>query len=153
MLGFVYHTHIQQNGGLFYTVLLVRAANHCYSQKINCMGFGICNAIPHGSCRILFLDFLCTISGQTGFFSRTKDMVTLCNDISSANRFSSACKDIFFPGSSFCTRGVSCYEFTFTGLINCLSCTQLFIVFLTVSHNAMKLLDAFTDDLFFSKSL
>ena len=33
----VYHTQIQQNGGLFYTVLPVRATNRCYSQQIKCI--------------------------------------------------------------------------------------------------------------------
>ena len=139
MLRFVYHTHIQQNGGLFYTVLLVRAANHCYSQKLNCINLGFVTPFPTDPVVYSFWTFCAQYRVRLDFFSRTKDMVTLCNDISSANRFSSACKDIFFPGSSFCTRGVSCYEFTFTGPIYCLSCTQLFIVFLTVSHNAMKL--------------
>ena len=37
MLRVVYHVHIQQNDGLFYTVLLARAANHRYSQQINCV--------------------------------------------------------------------------------------------------------------------
>ena len=37
MLRVVYHTNIQQNDGLFYTVLLARAANHRYSQQMNCV--------------------------------------------------------------------------------------------------------------------
>ena len=37
MLRVVYHTHIQQNDGLFYTVLLARAANHRYAQQIYCV--------------------------------------------------------------------------------------------------------------------
>ena len=35
MLRVVYHTHIKQTGGLFYTVFLARAANHRYSRQIN----------------------------------------------------------------------------------------------------------------------
>ena len=61
--------------------------------------FGNCNAIPYGSCCILFFDFLSTISGQTWFFSRTKDIVTLYNDISLANKFCNVCNDSSFQGA------------------------------------------------------
>ena len=60
--------------------------------------FGNCNAILYGSCCML-LDFLSTISGQTWFFSRTKDIVTLYNNISLANKFCNVCNDSSFQGA------------------------------------------------------
>ena len=134
MLGFVYHTHIQQNGGLFYTVLLVRAANHCYSQKIACINLGFVTPFPMDPVVYSFWTFYAQYRVRLDFFLDLKTwghfatIFLLQIDLAALVRTSSFQGARSVPGESAVTSSHSLDSFTAFLVLSSLSFSSQFLI-------------------------